>query len=90
MDTFIEVMARHYIQWSVTSVPNGEDGETLYAVWIVMPGIHGVWAGDGPTVLEALQNALDFMMRHVRQACPANTRPLVDKLRADLGELSPR
>jgi hypothetical protein len=68
MDKMIEVLEKHKIQWSVTSVPYGEGGETYYTVWLVVPYVSGVWSAGGTTALEAIQNALAPMFLHTRQA----------------------
>jgi hypothetical protein len=91
MNKMIAVLEKHKIQWSVTSVPSGEDWPTLYAAWLVFPNVPGVWSSDGPSPVEALQNSIDPMMRHSRQSgWLIATRDFVDTLRSDLGELSPR
>jgi hypothetical protein len=91
MDKMIEVLKKHKIQWSITSVPNGAGGETFYAAWLVATGVYGVWNGEGTTPLEALQACIDPLMRHSRQSgYEIATRAFIEELRIDLGELSPR
>jgi hypothetical protein len=58
MDHLVHVLQTFGVQWSVTSVPSREPGQTQYTSWIVAPDNHGVWAGSGQTPAVALYRAL--------------------------------